>query len=142
MKGKIVKRVGEKGWKKDSSSNEIFFVSVEMDNGDKGQILSQTSGAYKEGEEIEYDLDTTKGDGKHSIKIKKPFSAGGFPKKEWKGQDVELMFVTTSYSYAKDLLVGGKIEEKHLHGMAESIATKMQSLHNKLKANKPADASV
>lgn len=136
MKGKIVERIKETPW------NEVFFVSVKLDNGDAGQLYAKSSGLYPVGEEIEYDLDTSKGDGKHSIKIKKPFNAGGFPKKEWKGEDIEFKTVSVCMSYVKDLVVAGKIELKDMSTYTEKMSLKTMEIYQKLKANKTADVAV
>lgn len=137
-KGKITKRVGEKVWANPKTGKNVYFVSIEIDNGDKGEVWCNASGEMKEGEEIEYDVE--KRDGKaDSIRIKK--SAGsGYQKKAWVGEDNELKMITMSYAYAKDLCVAGKITDQQLHGTAESIATKMQALHQKLKATAPKPA--
>jgi hypothetical protein len=128
---KVSKVVGEKPW------NDVFFISVEMENGDAGQIYSKTSGSVKVGDELNYDIDTSKGEGKHSIKLIKSGSNSGFQKKAWVGEDQEAKIAGISFGYAKDLCVAGKIESKQMVQTAELIATGMQALTAKLKSTAP-----
>jgi len=129
MLGKIKKIVSEKAW------NDSFFVKVEMDNGDSGDIYSKSAGAYKEGQEIDYDVDKSKGDGKHAIKIKQSGSFGG-AKKPWVGEDPDVKLAGMSMSYAKDLVIAGKIDMKAIADTAELIAIRIKSIAEKLKASK------
>jgi hypothetical protein len=136
---KVSKVVGEKPW------NDVFFISVEMENGDAGQIYSKTSGSVKVGDELNYDIDTSKGEGKHSIKLVKSGSNGGFQKKAWVGEDPESKIAGIAFSYSVQLCVAGKIEVPKVPELAESIALKMQALTAKLKSTAPKptpDASV
>lgn len=137
-KGKIVKRVGEKVWANPKTSKNVYFTSIELDNGDKGEVWCNASGEMKEGEEIEYDVEKREGK-PDSIRIKKSgtFGGGSFQKKPWVGEDQEAKIAGIAFSYSVQLCVGGKIESKQVVDMAESIALKMQALAAKLKATAP-----
>lgn len=140
--GKIVKRIGEKKWVNPKSGKDVFFVSIELDNGDKGEVWCNASGELKEGESIpDYTIEPREGKAS-SIKITRSVgSSGGFAKKAWVPEDVESRIASTSFSYAKDLCVAGKIESKQMVQTAELIAIGIQTLTAKLKttAPKPAD---
>jgi len=138
---KVKVRVSERSWTPQDGGNTSYFVKVEMENGDKGDIMRYKTGEANVGEEFEYDIvESTKKPGEFSIKpIKKPFG-GGFKGGSFAKEDNELKMVTMAYSYSKDLCVAGKIADAQVHAMAESIATKMQALTAKLKATAPKPA--
>lgn len=140
---KVKVRISERNWIS-PEANTLYFVKVEMDNGDIGDIMRKATGEISVGEELEYDIVPAKKEGEFSIKLVKKFGAfggGGFPaKKPWVAEDAESKIASIAFSYSIQLCVGGKIEVDKVAGLAESIATKMQALTAKLKATAPKPA--
>lgn len=129
---KIVKRVGEKPYSKEGKPT-VYYVSLELENGDKGNMYAQSSGMYKEGEmSPEYDL---KVEGNFSNLVLRKTGNNSFQKKEWKGADLEAQFCSFSFSYTKDLIVAGKVDIKDIITISEKMAFGMQVLYNKLKVS-------
>lgn len=139
-KGKIAKRIGEKVWPNPKSGKNVYFTSIEMDNGDKGESWCDNSGELKEGEEIEYELIPREGKS-NTIKLKRSGSfGGGFKGGSYQKEDVEFKLASFGWSYAKDLVVGGKLEAAQMPVMAEKMALGIQSLTSKLKSTAPKSA--
>lgn len=140
---KVKVRVSERSWTS-PESNTLYFVKVEMENGDVGDIMRKATGEIAVGEELEYDIVPAKKEGEFSIKLVRKvgsFGGGGaFQKKAWVPEDVESRIASTSFSYAKDLCVAGKIESKQMVQTAELIANGIQSLTAKLKSTAPKPA--
>ncbi len=125
---KIVKVTGSKQWK------DIFYTSVELENGDKGSIGSKSEGKYKVGDEIKYEITTRESNGNtyYDIKIvkdKPEFQKGGFQK------DNEFHLVSFSYAYAKDLVVADKASIDKLQDLADRIADRMMAKYKSLKGD-------
>jgi len=135
---KVKVRISERNWTSPESQT-LYFVKVELENGDVGDIMRKASGEISVGEELEYDIVPAKKEGEFSIKlVKKAFGGGGFPaKKPWVAEDAEAKIASISFSYAVQLCVGSKIESKQLVQTAELIANGMQALTAKLKLTAP-----
>ena len=136
---KVKVRISERNWTS-PDANTLYFVKVEMENGDIGDIMRKATGEVSVGEELDYDIVPAKKDGEFSIKLVKKFGAfggGAFAKKPWVGEDQEAKIAGISFGYAKDLCVAGKIEPKQMVDTASLIATSMQALTAKLKTTAP-----
>lgn len=138
---KVKVRISERNWTS-PDSNILYFVKVEMENGDIGDIMRKATGEVIVGEELEYDIVPAKKDGEFSIKLVKKFGAfgGGFKGGSYQKEDVEFKLASFGWSYAKDMVVGGKIESTQMPAMAEKIALGIQSLTAKLKLTAPKHA--
>jgi hypothetical protein len=94
---------------RESKNGTVHYISVEMDNGDKGTVGKKTPDALKIGDELTYTLESKEHNGNtyYSLKeIKKEWTpkAGGSYSRNYKAD-----YISFALSYAKDLAVAGKI---------------------------------
>lgn len=141
---KVKERISERSWAPEDGGDIKYFVKVEMQNGDKGDIMRYKTGEVAVGDELDYDIAPAKRAGEFSIKlVKKAFGGfgGGFKGgASFAKEDTELKIASFAFAYSKDLCVGGKIEVDKVAALAESIAIKMQALTAKLKTTAPKPA--
>lgn len=103
--------------KKDGYGNTSYII--EFENGDKGYYTSKSDNQNKfvPGQEAEYEIEKKQGkNGNEYFKVKPPasegqqsFRGGGRPQVA-----PRIQMISFSMSYAKDLVVAGKIEVKEL----------------------------
>jgi hypothetical protein len=107
---------------------QVFYHDIELDNGDKGSIGSKEKEPSKlnPGQSITYTLDN----GKIKAVQAQNGGFGGFKPKA--PIDPRIQFISFSMSYAKDLCVAGKIEDKKLITTFELIYGKMEEKYNQL----------
>lgn len=116
--------------KKDTYGNSSFIV--ELENGDKGFYVSKNENQtnFEIGKDAKYLIEEKIGkEGKKYYKIttpSTPFMHGGAKPQ----QDPRTQMISFSMSYAKDLVVGGKVEYKDLGGAFENIFNLMVSKIN------------
>jgi hypothetical protein len=78
----------------------VYYFSIELANGDKGEIGSKSDDGIKIGDELNYTLEQTE----HGFKIKKAYQQNGFGGGGFKGQQ-RGSSASFALSYAKDLAV-------------------------------------
>lgn len=111
-------------------SGKVYYHEIELSNGDKGQIGSKEKGPAKlnPGSELTYTIEETA----HGSKIKAVVPpTQGFKPGGGKPSDPKLSFTTMSYSYAKDLVVAGKMDMHGFHGLAKDIFDNMVKNYSK-----------
>jgi hypothetical protein len=111
---------------------KVYYHDIELDNGDKGSIGAKDKEPSKlnPGQSLTYTLEVTdKGTKIKAVSAKPSFNGGGKFQ-----QDPRVQFISFSMSYAKDLMVGGKIEEKNLINCFEKIYKAMESKYNEIKS--------
>ena len=99
----------------------VYYFDITMENGDRGNIGKKKKDAYSVGMSIDYTLEKTE----KGNKIKEEVKA--FWWKMWAGRDHKKDCVSFAMSYAKDLVVGGKIQIKDLSQYADKIYARMLS---------------
>jgi hypothetical protein len=122
--------------KKDSYGNTSFII--EFDNGDNGFFTSkkEDQSSFIQGQEATYLIEEKEGKaGKKYCKINlpqtgKPF-AGGKP--GFVAADPRIQMISFSTSYAKDLVVAGKIKMEDLPKASEDIFKNMIKLYETIK---------
>jgi hypothetical protein len=107
---------------------KVFYHDVELDNGDKGSIGCKDKEPtwLNPNQELCYTLDNGK------IKKVQPQNGSGGGKKPFVPVDPRIQFISFSMSYAKDLCVAGKIDDKKLISTFELIYDKMEEKYKKL----------
>lgn len=103
--------------KKDNYGNTSFII--ELANGDKGFYTSKNEEQKKfvVGQEAEYEIEKKQGAKGEYFKITVPSDGGAFggSKPFGKSQvDPKIQMISFSMSYAKDLVVAGKVDLKDL----------------------------
>ncbi len=124
---KITRTVFKTAWE-NPKGGQVFYHDVELDNGDKGSIGSKEKEPSKlnPGQELTYTLENGK------IKAVQPQNGFNGGKKPFVPVDPRIQFISFSMSYAKDLCVAGKIEDKKLITTFELIYDKMEEKYKKL----------
>lgn len=117
--------------KQDSFGNTTYVI--EFDNLDKGFYTSKSAEQNKfvVGKEVEYEIEQKVGKtGKEYFKITLPKQDGGGG---WKGgggrppADPRVQMISFAMSYAKDLVIGGKLDIKDLQAGFDRIYNIMTS---------------
>lgn len=111
--------------------NQVYYHSIELDNGDSGQIGSKEKMPAKlnPGSELTYTIEASARGNKIKAASDKPaFKGGGLPTIDPRAQ-----FIGFSAAYAKDLVVAGKMDIKDMNGGAESIFKNMIKLYDTIK---------
>lgn len=111
------------------SNGTVYYHSIELDNGDSGQIGSKEKMPAKlnPGQELTYTIESTsKGN-----KIKSVTPSGFQGKKAV--IDPRAQFISFASAYSKDLVVAGKIDIKDMNGASESIFKNMIKLYNTIQ---------
>jgi len=121
---KITRTVFKTEWKGQNGS--VFYHDVEFENGDKGSIgtKEQEPAKLNPGQELTYTLEPNDKGGLPKIKpvqAKGGYSGGGGKPQ----QDPKVQMISFSMSYAKDLIVGGKVDIKDLEKTFNLIHTLM-----------------
>lgn len=126
---KIVRAVFVSEWT--GPSGQVYYHSIELDNGDSGQIGSKEKMPAKlnPGSELTYTIESS--GGRNKIKAVQADRPQFGNKKQF--QDPRAQFIGFSAAYAKDLCVAGKIDIKEMNGAAESIFINMLKLYDKIK---------
>lgn len=128
-KGKITRTTFVSEWA--GPNGQVYYHSIELDNGDAGQIGSKEKMPAKlnPGNELTYTIESTsKGN-----KIKAVSTGGGFQKGGRPSIDPRAQFIGFCHAYAKDLVVAGKVELKDINGAAESMFKNMIKLFNSIQ---------
>lgn len=107
---KTAKIVGITGTKERTGPNgTVHYISVEMDNGDKGTIGKKSKDALSVGDELTYELVEKEFNGNITYNIKE-VKENTFQKKSGGyTRNYKADFISFAMSYAKDLAVAGKI---------------------------------
>lgn len=115
--------------KLDNFGNTTFVV--EFDDGNKGFYTSKNADQNKfvVGNVADFEIETKQGAKGPYNKITVPQT--GFKPGGGKPIDPKLSFTTMSYSYAKDLVVAGKVDMKSFHDLAKDIFDNMVKNYNK-----------
>lgn len=110
---KIIKSEFRNEWA-NPKGGVIYFHSLEMDNGDVGQIGTKERNPDKinKGQELTYTLEN----GRFKV-TPKPFVKGG----GFKSEPFEHKAAGYAMAYAKDLVVSGNVEIAQLIGTADKI---------------------
>lgn len=114
-KTSIIKSVQFKNeWTKDG--NTIYFHNIELENGDKGSIGTKEKLPAKLsiGTELTYTID---GERIKAIAKAPAFKGGG----GFKTEPYEHKMAGMAFSFAKDLVVAGKVEVSKIEAVAEKI---------------------
>lgn len=121
-KAKITRTTFKNEWTPQNGGNTVYYHDIELDNGDKGSIGSKEKMPAKlnPGQELTYTIDAGK------IKAVQA-ATGGFGGGGKKGSDPKVQIVGFAMSYTKDLIIGGKVEIKHLQETFEKIHGLMAS---------------
>ena len=135
----------DRTWQYQGKTMYVFEVSVGQH---KGEYSSQSENQTKfvTGQEVEYTYEPNSNE-KFLGKIKPVQQQGGANAyqgakggfKPYQKDDSEEKLASMAYSYAKDIVVAGKIDAAKLNEAAEKIAFGIQNLAVKLKAAKPKD---
>lgn len=115
--------------KLDNYGNTTFII--EFDEGTKGFYTSKSPDQTKFviGNVVDFEVEVKQGSKGPYNKITIPNT--GFKPGGGKPQDPKLSFTTMSYSYAKDLVVAGKMDMHGFHGLAKDIFDNMVKNYNK-----------
>lgn len=124
---KITRTVFVSEWS--GPSGQVYYHEIELSNGDKGQIGSKEKMPAKlnPGSELTYTIEETARGNKIKA-VSTPGQQGGF---KGRASDPKQSFTTMGYSYAKDLVVAGKIDMKDFHLLARDIFDNMVKNYNK-----------
>jgi hypothetical protein len=117
--------------KLDNYGNTTFVI--EFDEGTKGFYTSKNAEQKKfvVGNVTDFEVEAKQGSKGPYNKITIPQAAGFKPGGGKAPQDPKQAFTTMGYSYAKDLVVAGKVEMKDFHKTAEDIFNNMVKNFNK-----------
>lgn len=116
--------------KLDNYGNTTFVI--EFDDGTKGFYTSKNSeqNKFTVGNVADFEVEVKQGSKGPYNKITVP-QAAGFKPGGGKPSDPKLSFTTMSYSYAKDLVVAGKVQVGDFHMLAKDIFDNMVKNYNK-----------
>lgn len=132
-KAKIVRTVFVSEWN-NPKGGQIYYHKIELDNGDVGQIGSKEKMPAKlnPGQELNYTIEAT--DKGNKIKAVMPQGAGFKPSGGGRPTiDPRAQFIGFSASYAKDLVIAGKVDLKDMNLLTERIFDNMVKLFETLK---------
>jgi hypothetical protein len=123
-KAKIVRTTFKSTWA--GPNGNVYYHTVELDNGDKGEIgtKEQMPAKLNPGQELTYTIETT--DKGTKIKAVAPAPGGGFGGGR-KGPEPKTQIIGFAMSYTKDLIVAGKISMDQLAVNFEKIYNLMAS---------------
>ena len=128
---KITRTTFVSEWKS-PQGNQVYYHTIELDNGDSGQIGSKEKMPSKlnPGTELTYTIETTaRGNKIKAVSDKPGFKPGaGRPTVDPRAQ-----FIGFTHAYAKDLVVAGKLDIKDINGAAESMFKNMLKLYDTIK---------
>lgn len=116
--------------KLDNFGNTTFVI--EFDDSTKGFYTSKNPDQNKfvVGNVADFEIEVKQGSKGPYNKITVP-QAAGFKPGGGKPADPKQAFVTMGYSYAKDLVVAGKVDLKGFHDLAKDIFDNMVKNYNK-----------
>ena len=116
-----------KEFKGDNGS--VFYHNLTMENGDSGSIGAKEQNPPKlaVGQELTYTIETTERGNKIKAVSNKPKFGGGSGRPS---EPIELKMATFSLSYAKDIVVSGKIETDKMFALADKM---YEWINSKLK---------
>lgn len=101
------------GW----ANGSVFYFSMEMEDWSKVNIWKKSETAIKVWDELKYDIVSTDEYGVNKIKEVKE----EFKKSQSYSKNYEADFVSFAMSYAKDLVIWGKVDIKDLTTEANEI---------------------
>lgn len=132
-KAKITRTVFVSEWT-NPQGGQVYYHTIELDNGDTGQIGSKEKMPAKlnPGSELTYTIEA--GPRGNKIKAVMAPSSGGF--KPGGGRpvvDPRAQFIGFSASYAKDLVIAGKVDLKDMNLLTERIFDNMAKLYETIK---------
>jgi hypothetical protein len=106
-------------WQWKGESNHDY--QIEMENGDKGEITAKTIDKYAVGDELIYTQEEKNGRNKIKAASKGGYSGGGGFKGGYQKESFEEKSIGFAYSYAKDLVVAGKLTVEQLVPAADRL---------------------
>ena len=135
----------DRTWQYQGKTMYVFEVSVGQHRGEYSS-QSENQNKFVTGQEVEYTYEPNANE-KYLGKIKavqqqgggNAYQGGKSAFKPYQKDDSEEKLASMAYSYAKDIVVAGKIDAGKLNEAAEKIAFGIQNLAVKLKAAKPKD---
>lgn len=132
-KARITRTVFTSEWT-NPKGGQVYYHTIELDNGDTGQIGSKEKMPAKlnPGSELTYTIETTPRGNK--IKAVMQNTGGGF--KPGGGRpvvDPRAQFIGFSAAYAKDIVVAGKLDLKDMNLLTERIFDNMVKLYDTIK---------
>lgn len=135
----------DRTWQYQGKTMYVFEVSVGQHRGEYSS-QSENQNKFVTGQEVEYTYEPNSNE-KYIGKIKPVHQQGGgnayqggkSAYKPYQKDDSEEKLASMAYSYAKDMVVAGKIDASKLNEAGEKIAFGIQNLAAKLKAAKPKD---
>lgn len=131
-KAKITRTVFVSEWN-NPKGGQVYYHKIELDNGDTGQIGSKEKMPSKlnPGSELNYTIEAT--DKGNKIKAVMPANAGGFKPGARPVADTRAQFIGFSASYAKDIVIAGKVDLKDMNLLTERIFDNMVKLYDTIK---------
>jgi len=124
---KVKSITGTNVWK--STNWDVFYHSMEMENGDKVSIGKKTDNYFKVWDEIKYEVKETDQYGVKKIKeIREEFKKGWYTP-----VNPRIQAVSMAMAYSKDLVVAGKVDVKDIKSSATSIFNWMLETINALE---------
>lgn len=131
-KGKIIRTVFISEWA-NPQGGQVYYHDIELDNGDRGQIGSKEKMPTKlnPGNELSYTIEATARGNKIKAVMdqNKPAFFGGAKKTV----EPRYQLIGFSYSYSKDLVVGGKLGMQDFHKCADDIFKNMIKMYESIK---------
>lgn len=129
-KAKITRTVFTSEWT-NPKGGQVYYHTIELDNGDTGQIGSKEKMPSKlnPGSELTYTIET----GPRGNKIKAVLPQGGGFKPGKPVVDPRAQFIGFSASYAKDLVIAGKVDLRDMNLLTERIFDNMAKLYDTIK---------
>lgn len=96
----------------------VYYLTMDMDNGDTVNIGKKSSTAFSIGDEIKYEVISEERGVKKIKEVKEEYkkNAGNYTPK-----NPRIEAITMCMSYAKDLVVSGKVEIKSIKDVAQSL---------------------
>ena len=133
-KSKIVRTVFVSEWN-NPKGGQIYYHKIELDNGDVGQIGSKEKMPSKlnPGQELNYTIETTDKGNKIKAVMPAGFGPGFKPGGGRPAVDPRAQFIGFSASYAKDLVIAGKVDLKDMNLLTERIFDNMAKLFETIK---------
>lgn len=119
---KITRTIFKNEWTS-PQGQKIYYHDVELENGDKGSIgaKEQMPSKLNPNQELTY---TIEGNKIKAVVPKPSFGGGG---KGYTAPDPKVQMISFSMSYAKDLIVGSKVDIKDLEITFDRIYKAMTS---------------
>jgi hypothetical protein len=122
--GKITRTVFVSEWT-NPQGGQVYYHTIELDNGDSGQIGSKEKMPVKlnPGSELTYTIEATS----RGNKIKAVTQNQGSPFKGRQSVDPKTQMISFAMAYTKDLVVAGKVPLETMSSYFDKIYTVMIS---------------